>query len=202
MKHEGWQEAALGVGLDLEQDQIALLDTYAQLLREHAVPYGFDRRVGRRAPRGAASRGLAPLRGPRSRSRCDRVRPGFGGRAPRDPRCHRLPSGSGWGWSNRGEPGLPSSNSRSSGWTSSASACSIRGSNGWSNPCRCASPRAFATATASWTAAGRLLVPGGRLIYFAGERFDESSLPADTRTEVVRSSALARSGPLVIMTRT
>jgi len=61
--------------------------------------------------------------------------------------------------------------------------------------------RAFARVGVAWRAADRLLVPGGRLVYFAGERFDRSELPKDAVAEVVAPSALARAGPLVIMSR-
>lgn len=61
--------------------------------------------------------------------------------------------------------------------------------------------RAFARVGIAWRAADRLLVPGGRLIYFAGERFDLSELPDDAVSTLVTTSALARSGPLVIMSR-
>ncbi|MGZ8566901.1 MAG: 16S rRNA (guanine(527)-N(7))-methyltransferase RsmG [Actinomycetota bacterium] len=61
--------------------------------------------------------------------------------------------------------------------------------------------RAFARVAVAWRAADRLLVPGGRLVYFAGERFDRSELPEDAVSTLVTTSALARSGPLVIMSR-
>jgi 16S rRNA (guanine527-N7)-methyltransferase len=61
--------------------------------------------------------------------------------------------------------------------------------------------RAFARVGVAWRAADRLLLPGGRLIYFAGERFDPAELPADAASTLVTTSALARSGPLVIMSR-
>jgi 16S rRNA (guanine527-N7)-methyltransferase len=62
--------------------------------------------------------------------------------------------------------------------------------------------RAFARVSVAWrTVADRLLLPGGRLVYFAGERFDRSELPEDAVSTLVRTSALARSGPLVIMSR-
>lgn len=61
--------------------------------------------------------------------------------------------------------------------------------------------RAFARVGVAWRAADRLLVPGGRLVYFAGERFDRSELPAGVASTFVTTSALARSGPLVIMGR-
>jgi 16S rRNA (guanine527-N7)-methyltransferase len=61
--------------------------------------------------------------------------------------------------------------------------------------------RAFARVGVAWSAADRLLAPGGRLVYFAGERFDHSELPPDAVSTLVMTSALARSGPLVIMSR-
>jgi len=61
--------------------------------------------------------------------------------------------------------------------------------------------RAFARVGVAWRAADRLLAPGGRLVYFAGERFDRSELPKDAVAKLVAPSALARAGPLVIMSR-
>jgi 16S rRNA (guanine527-N7)-methyltransferase len=61
--------------------------------------------------------------------------------------------------------------------------------------------RAFARVGVAWRAADRLLLPRGRLIYFAGERFDLAELPSDAASTLVTTSALARSGPLVIMSR-
>jgi 16S rRNA (guanine527-N7)-methyltransferase len=61
--------------------------------------------------------------------------------------------------------------------------------------------RAFARVGVAWRAADRLLVPGGRLVYFAGGRFDRAELPEDAVSRVVSTPALARSGPLVIMSR-
>jgi 16S rRNA (guanine527-N7)-methyltransferase len=61
--------------------------------------------------------------------------------------------------------------------------------------------RAFARVGVAWRAADRLLLPGGHLVYFAGEHFDRAELPEDVISNLVRTSALARSGPLVIMSR-
>jgi 16S rRNA (guanine(527)-N(7))-methyltransferase RsmG len=60
--------------------------------------------------------------------------------------------------------------------------------------------RAFADPVASWRVAEPLLVPHGRLVYFAGRGFDRSQLPNDLVASLV-ASTLARSGPLVIMSR-
>jgi 16S rRNA (guanine527-N7)-methyltransferase len=62
--------------------------------------------------------------------------------------------------------------------------------------------RALASIGRSWEFALPLLKPGGRLVYFAGERFEQSGMPSDTsRSEILHSPALASSGPLVIMSR-
>lgn len=61
--------------------------------------------------------------------------------------------------------------------------------------------RAYARVDVAWRAARRLLVPGGRLVYFAGRRFDRSRIPDAATSTLVTTSALASSGPLVIMSR-
>jgi 16S rRNA (guanine527-N7)-methyltransferase len=61
--------------------------------------------------------------------------------------------------------------------------------------------RAFTRVAKAWKAAEPLLSPRGRLVYFAGERFESSDLPRNIATTMVTTSALARSGPLVIMSR-
>ncbi|MEO8292804.1 MAG: 16S rRNA (guanine(527)-N(7))-methyltransferase RsmG [Actinomycetota bacterium] len=62
--------------------------------------------------------------------------------------------------------------------------------------------RAFRGAEASWRVAAALLRPGGRLVYYAGARFDAThDMPAGVTGTILPSSDLAKSGPLVIMTR-
>lgn len=62
--------------------------------------------------------------------------------------------------------------------------------------------RALGSPVDSWVLARRLLRPGGRLVYFAGERVDlPVGLPGAGRIRVLESAVLERSGPLVIMTR-
>jgi 16S rRNA (guanine527-N7)-methyltransferase len=62
--------------------------------------------------------------------------------------------------------------------------------------------RAFRDASASWRVADTLLRPGGRLVYFAGMGFDAArDLPANATATILPASSLAKSGPLVIMTR-
>lgn len=62
--------------------------------------------------------------------------------------------------------------------------------------------RAFADPRRSWATAERLLEPAGRLIYWAGERFDPTSDPPEgVTTTLFETTALARAGALAIMSR-
>ena len=62
--------------------------------------------------------------------------------------------------------------------------------------------RAFGSPSASWEAAKQLLQPLGSLIYWAGSTFDAATDLSDgMEATLFRSAGLARSGPLVIMTR-
>lgn len=62
--------------------------------------------------------------------------------------------------------------------------------------------RAFASLEGAWRAARRLLRPGGRLVYFAGEGAGTPGvLPDDASSCLVVEPVLESSGPLVIMTR-
>lgn len=62
--------------------------------------------------------------------------------------------------------------------------------------------RAFKPAPTAWAMAAPLLAPdGGRLIYWAGETFDPvADRPSGASVALFRTPALARSGPLAIMT--
>jgi 16S rRNA (guanine527-N7)-methyltransferase len=62
--------------------------------------------------------------------------------------------------------------------------------------------RAFGDPAAAYGSAERILVPGGCLIYWAGASFRASrDLPPGVPYRLSPRSSLARSGPLVIMTR-
>jgi 16S rRNA (guanine527-N7)-methyltransferase len=62
--------------------------------------------------------------------------------------------------------------------------------------------RAFAPAPKAWAAADRLLGAGGMLVYWAGATFDPDADPLPgLDVALFPTSALARSGPLAIMTR-
>ncbi|MGH2529184.1 MAG: 16S rRNA (guanine(527)-N(7))-methyltransferase RsmG [Actinomycetota bacterium] len=63
--------------------------------------------------------------------------------------------------------------------------------------------RALAGLSKTWEIARRLLRPDGRLVYFGGEGFREADqMPPDASSlRLLRTPALASSGPVVIMTR-
>ena len=62
--------------------------------------------------------------------------------------------------------------------------------------------RAFGPPGRSWDAAARLLTSHGRLLYWAGASYDQAKdVPEGVSARHFTTSALARSGPLVIMTR-
>lgn len=64
--------------------------------------------------------------------------------------------------------------------------------------------RALAPLPRSWALARRLLRPGGRLVYFAGSRFDPAAagrVSAGAPVRILRHAAVASGGPLVIMGR-
>jgi len=65
-----------------------------------------------------------------------------------------------------------------------------------------ATARAFGDPRRSWDAAERLLAPGGRLLYWAGEAFvPQRDAPPGVEVTVPGGHALARGGPVVIMAR-
>ena len=62
--------------------------------------------------------------------------------------------------------------------------------------------RAFTDGVGAWKLAEPRLLPGGRLVYFAGRTFDDArELPPGAVRSNPLSTALAREGTLVIMTR-
>lgn len=62
--------------------------------------------------------------------------------------------------------------------------------------------RGFGDAAATWAAADALLVPGGRLVYWAGRSFDPANdVPADVRLDLLDEPGLESRGPIVIMAR-
>ena len=61
--------------------------------------------------------------------------------------------------------------------------------------------RGFGDASRSWGAADRVLVPGGRLVYWAGRSFRRDDEPPGARVIHVLEPPLESGGPVVIMAR-
>jgi 16S rRNA (guanine527-N7)-methyltransferase len=71
-----------------------------------------------------------------------------------------------------------------------------------SEPADACFARALAPLAACWGLASPLLRPGGRLVYFAGERAHPGFVvPAGVRIDVRETPVLESAGPLVIMTQ-
>lgn len=201
VKHEGWRHVAGALGLSLDTGQMGRLEAYASLLRVRAVPLGLisatdrDRLAARHV--GDCLRAAAVV-------------------LPTDRSAYDLGSGAGL-------PGIPVA--ISCPWLQVDLVESRRSRVGFlelavehlrlenarvlgvrietlSEKVNLCFARALASPTASWKAAEPLLLPRGRLVYFAGAGSELAGLPRDVTVDVIPAIALARSGPLVIMTRT
>jgi 16S rRNA (guanine527-N7)-methyltransferase len=201
VKHEGWAATAATLGVELDADAEARLDRFETLLVERAAPMGMISKgdVARVRERHVIDcLRAAPLLGADARRLCDL---GSGAGLPglviacvrpdvdvmltevRRNRAAFLVE-------TIGELGL----SRASVWARRIETLRER-----FDVC---TARAFADPRRSWVSAERLLAPGGRLIYWAGERYDPGSDPPEgVTTAVFETSALARAGALVIMSR-
>jgi 16S rRNA (guanine527-N7)-methyltransferase len=200
VKHDGLRSAALSIPLDLASDQVERLLAFEELLHERAV------RLGLIAERDAPAI--------RERHLLDCLRA-----APLVPPGAIADIGSG-----AGLPGLVVAIARPETTVDlvepqqrrigflelaverlglSNAVPVARRVEDLAGPYHGVLARAFARASASWASSERILGPGGSLIYFAGARFvsDEvADLPV--RVEIVPAPpSLARSGPLVIMSR-
>jgi 16S rRNA (guanine527-N7)-methyltransferase len=200
VKHEGWGEAVHDLGLgDLPAGAERALDRFADLLRDRAAPMGMV------AP------GDVPVL--RERHLLDSLRA-----APLLARAERVcDMGSG-----AGLPGIPLAivlprtsftlaevrRNRAEFLVAATSELQLANVEVYGRRLETlrrtfdvATARAFAPPERAWAAARRILEPGGRLLYWAGERFDaDMDTPPDARLELFRTPALARAGPLAIMT--
>ena len=200
VKHEGW--AALpDLGVPLVPEQISLLERYEEFLVERAAPMGM----------------IAPSDVPRLRERhiLDSLRavpllpPGT------DTVCD-LGSGAGL-------PGIPLAialpdvqftlvevrHNRAAFLETVVGALGLervtvhdRRLETFRSPVDVCLARAFAPAPKAWESAERLLDASGILVYWAGATFDpDADIPPGVDVALFPTSALARSGPLAIMTR-
>ena len=206
MKHEGWgwrSAAVEALGLDLSDDQIARLEAFELLVRDRAIPLGMvagaDRDRLRERHIQDSIRAAAEI------TNADR-------------RAYDLGSGAGFpgvavavACPSLGVTLVESRRPRAAFLQlvldrlelQNAAVSNVRVET-LSEPVDVCFSRAFARVGVAWQAAERILLPHGRLIYFAGERFDPSDLPEGVPATMVRAdltSALARAGPLVIMSR-
>jgi len=193
VKHEGWAAAARSVGVDLPPEALDRLFTYEGLLRERATAEGL----------------VAPADAPRIRERhlldCLRAAPLV---PPGPRRAYDLGSGAGL-------PGvvlavaLPalqvhlveSRRHRSDFLRDVVAALDLPNANveqrraedldGRADVCFA---RAFAPPERAWATAAALLVPGGRLLYWAGRSYRR---PSGVSTEEVAGPP--GSGPVVVM---
>jgi 16S rRNA (guanine527-N7)-methyltransferase len=200
VKHEGWESVTEALGLTLQPEQVSQLEAFEDLIRERAIPLGMV---------ATADEGRIRERHVHDSLRAATIV------TQADLTAYDLGSGAGL-------PGavvaiacpdlhmtlVESRRPRAAflqlvvdrlGLTNT-SVATVR-VEALTEPVDLCFSRAFARVGAAWAAADRLLHPGGRLVYFAGERFDASELPEDAASSMVTTSALARSGPLVIMSR-
>jgi 16S rRNA (guanine527-N7)-methyltransferase len=196
VKHEGWDVARQVI--QLGDEQIDRLEAYEALLRERALPYGMV--SARDAPRLRDRHVIDSLRaaatvGPADRTAYDL---GSGAGLPGmvvavacpalfvtlvEPRRFRI------AFLELVVDRLGLSNARVHGGRVES----------LSERVDLCFARAFAGPADSWQASKPLLSPGGRLVYFAGAGFQPGTVPEGVTSTIVTTSALARSGPLVIM---
>jgi 16S rRNA (guanine527-N7)-methyltransferase len=197
VKHEGW-DLATAVGAEIDAATIVRLERFEELVRDQAVPMGMV--AVSDAPRLRERHIVDSLRGmphlPEGGSVCD------------------LGSGAGF-------PGLVLAIARPDlrfvlvEVRRNRAAFLQRAAEGLANvtvharrsetfraQVEACTARAFGPPTKSWGAAERILVPSGRLLYWAGASYDRATdLPQGVSATHFTTSALARSGPLVIMAR-
>jgi 16S rRNA (guanine527-N7)-methyltransferase len=208
VKHEVWPSVASSLGLPLTEGEIALLDGYLGFLSQRGLPMGIvasgdaDRLVERHV--GDALRGTldALLADPGDTANAGLV----------------VDLGSGGGI-----PGIPLAimrprvrfvltevrRNRAAFLTEVVRALELPNFEVYAGKAERLEPsadvalaRAFASTEAMWRVATRVLSPGGSLLYWAGERFSVADdVPEGARGTVFPTSALAPSGPLVIMAR-
>lgn len=203
MKHEAWVRDAEDIGVDLTAGGAEVLDrlhTFATLLREHAIPYGMIARgdEGRLWERHLLDCIRAiPAVPDEAASLCDL---GTGAGLPGLVLAICLPGVAVTLTDTRRKRAtfLTLAIDRLGLENTSVHAGRAESLSGGFDVC---TARAFSDVAGSWAVAEPLLAAGGVLLYWAGERFQPSDVPGTARTTYFTTSALARSGPVVIMAR-
>lgn len=203
MKHEAWVRGAADVGVDLTTRGAEVLDrlqTFATLLHEHAIPYGM---IARRDADRLWERHLldciraVPAVPDQATSVCDL---GSGAGLPGLLLAICLPSVAVTLTDTRRKRAafLTLAIDRLGLENASVHPGRAESLSGGFDVC---TARAFSDVAGSWAVAEPLLAAGGVLLYWAGETFQPSEVPVTARTTYFTTSALARSGPVVIMAR-
>lgn len=199
MKHEGW-DVGQTLGLDLAPEQLSKLVAFEALIRERAVPLGMVANADRGRLRERHIEDClraATLVSPTDRTAYDL---GSGAGLPGVVVAVACPAL---------QIGLVESRRPRAAFLQlvldhldlANAAVSNERVETLREPVDLCFSRAFARVDVAWRAAERLLGPGGRLVYFAGQGLHRSDIPEDAKSTLVTTSALARSGPLVIMSR-
>lgn len=200
VKHEAWGPEAARLGVELSRRQADQLAAYELLLRDRGIPAGV---VAASDARQIRSRHIldtlraAPLVPGSAQSLCDL---GSGGGLPGVVLAIALPGVAVTLTEQRRaraailelvieEVGIENAHLHPGPVEDLAGAFDV------------CTARAFAPARGSWAAASRILTPAGVLLYWAGRAFDaERQLPEGVVARFA-SAGLARSGPVVIMSR-
>ena len=200
VKHEGWTDSAAAFDVVINANQAAQLETYEDLLRVRAAPFGM----------------IAKADLPRIRERhiLDSLRAAAYVAAATT--AYDLGSGAGL-------PGIPvaiaspglrltlveARRKRAAFLELAINSLALPNvtvfhghAEHLRQPVELILVRALTNAAACWTIAEPLLEPGGRLLYFAGARFDTAAgTPEGVEVALFATPSLARSGPLAIMSR-
>jgi 16S rRNA (guanine527-N7)-methyltransferase len=199
VKHEAWAQRAQEVGASLDPRDLDRLATFVDLIRAHAIPLGmvapsdgdrlWERHIVdslRAVPLLRGSTGAADL--------------GSGAGLPGVPLAVALPGC---------ELSLIEHRRQRVGFLEmvlerlnlgNARVVGTKAQRVSAGAFEAVVARAFGPPAATWGASGRLLRPGGRLIYWAGASFDPVAEAPDGVSLEVMTSGVANTGPLVIMT--
>jgi 16S rRNA (guanine527-N7)-methyltransferase len=199
VKHEAWGPDARRLGLELSQEQLALLDRFQSFLLEEALPRGYIARSDR--DRLWERHLLDSLRAaPEFGAAAEVLDLGSGAGLPGIPLAIATPARFTLAEERGGRAALLATALDRLGLPNAEVAHQRAEALGRRFDICVA--RAFASAAGTWEVAEPLLRPGGQLIYWAGSSFEEADirgLGVQWRLSAPRD--LADSGPLVIMSR-